>query len=130
MNIAIPGRRVLHLEHVVLDVNGTVAAGGKLVQGVREQMWALRQAGWQVHWITADTRGLQADLDVQVGWPAVRIKPTGVEGEAMATYLAQNLKSTGLTITRIGLGLPAGGGLEFADEMTLRRALESRQPLL
>ena len=82
MNIAIPGHKVLHLEHVVLDVNGTVAAGGKLIQGVREQMWALRQAGWRVHWITADTRGLQADLDVQVGWPAVRIKPTGVEGEA------------------------------------------------
>ncbi|MCD6385264.1 recombination protein RecR [Candidatus Sumerlaeota bacterium] len=54
---------------------------------------------------------------------------TGVEGEATATYLAEQLKPFGKKITRIGLGLPSGGSLEFADALTLRKALESRQPL-
>lgn len=54
---------------------------------------------------------------------------TGLEGEATATYLAEQLKPFGKKITRIGLGLPSGGSLEFADPLTLRKALESRQPL-
>ncbi len=53
---------------------------------------------------------------------------SGVEGEATATYLGNLLKNRGLRITRIGLGIPAGGALEYADELTLRKALESRQP--
>ena len=82
MDIAIPGRKIMHLAHLVLDVNGTVAVSGQLVDGVREQVQALRQAGWQVHWITADTRGRQADLDEQMGWPANRISADTVAGEA------------------------------------------------
>lgn len=78
----IPGRGRFYLAHLVLDVNGTVAVGGRLIEGVREQLLALRQAGWQVHWITADTRGRQAALDQEMGWPAVRISPDAVEGEA------------------------------------------------
>jgi P-type E1-E2 ATPase len=78
----IPGRGTFHLAHLVLDVNGTVAAGGRLIDGVREQLLALRLAGWQVHWITADTRGRQAALDQDMGWPAIRITPDAVEGEA------------------------------------------------
>ena len=82
MDITIPGRDPLQLQHVVLDVNGTVAAGGRLIDGVKEQLLALLEAGWNVHWITADTRGRQADLDAQMGWPAVRISPESKEGEA------------------------------------------------
>ena len=82
MDIIIPGRKTAHLTHIVLDVNGTVAVGGQLVGGVREQVLALRQAGWEVHWITADTRGRQAALDEQMGWPAIRITADAVDGEA------------------------------------------------
>lgn len=50
-----------------------------------------------------------------------------VEGEATATYLAQLLKPAGITVSRIAHGLPVGGDLEYADEVTLSRALENRR---
>ncbi len=49
-----------------------------------------------------------------------------VEGEATAHYLAHSLESYGVKITRLAQGLPAGGGLEAADDLTLFRALEGR----
>lgn len=52
-----------------------------------------------------------------------------VEGEATTNYLVELLKPTGVTITRIAHGLPAGGGLESADELTLSRALSGRRQL-
>jgi recombination protein RecR len=50
-----------------------------------------------------------------------------VEGEATALYLARLLQPLGLTVTRIASGLPVGGDLEYADELTLGRALEGRR---
>ena len=52
-----------------------------------------------------------------------------VEGEATATYLAQLLKPIGITVSRIAHGLPMGGDLEYADEVTLYKALENRRAL-
>jgi recombination protein RecR len=52
-----------------------------------------------------------------------------VESEATASYLADQLRPTGATVSRIGLGLPAGSALESADEVTLSRALEGRRKL-
>jgi recombination protein RecR len=52
-----------------------------------------------------------------------------VEGEATTTYLAEILAPTGVPVTRIAHGLPAGGGLEHADPLTLQRALAGRNPL-
>ena len=54
---------------------------------------------------------------------------SNVEGEATATYLAQLLKPVGITVSRIAHGLPVGGELEYADEVTLSRALENRRVL-
>ena len=50
-----------------------------------------------------------------------------IEGEATALYLARLLKPMGLRVTRIASGLPVGGDLEYADELTLGRALEGRR---
>jgi len=50
-----------------------------------------------------------------------------VEGEATAMYLARLLKPLGLKVTRIARGIPVGGDLEYADEVTLSRALEGRR---
>ncbi|GAC1414244.1 MAG: recombination mediator RecR [Actinomycetota bacterium] len=50
-----------------------------------------------------------------------------VEGEATAIYLASLLKPLGMRVTRIASGLPVGGDLEYADEVTLGRALEGRR---
>mgnify|MGYP000978307712 CR=1 FL=1 len=55
---------------------------------------------------------------------------TDVEGDATSHYLAKRLSPRGIRVTRIAHGLPAGTGLEFADELTLNRALEGRRELL
>lgn len=52
-----------------------------------------------------------------------------VEGEATATYLARMLTPMGLTVSRLASGLPVGGDLEYADEVTLGRAFEGRRAL-
>lgn len=52
-----------------------------------------------------------------------------VEGEATAMYIARLLKPLGVKVTRIGHGLPVGGDLEYADEVTLSRALENRREM-
>ena len=52
-----------------------------------------------------------------------------VEGETTAAYLARLIKPLGIEVTRPASGLPVGGDLEFADEVTLSRALEARRPL-
>ena len=54
---------------------------------------------------------------------------TDVEGDATSFYLARRLASESVKVTRIAHGLPAGSGLEFADELTLSRALEGRREL-
>jgi recombination protein RecR len=50
-----------------------------------------------------------------------------LEGEATATYLARLVKDMGLTVTRLASGLPVGGDLEYADEVTLGRAFSGRR---
>ncbi len=50
-----------------------------------------------------------------------------LEGEATATYLSRMLGATGLKVTRLASGLPVGGDLEYADEVTLGRAFEGRR---
>ena len=52
-----------------------------------------------------------------------------IEGETTAAYLARLIKPLGVKVTRPASGLPVGGDLEFADEVTLGRALEARLPL-
>ena len=52
-----------------------------------------------------------------------------LEGEATATYLGRLLGATGIRVTRLASGLPVGGDLEYADEVTLGRAFEGRRPI-
>ena len=52
-----------------------------------------------------------------------------IEGETTASYLARLIKPLGVTVSRLASGLPVGGDLEFADEVTLGRAIESRLEL-
>lgn len=56
----------------------------------------------------------------------IAVNPT-VEGEATAMYLRQLLRPLGPRVTRLARGLPVGGDLEYADDLTLARALEGRQ---
>ena len=76
--------------------------------------------------------------DLKVRELLARIDPEGItevilcmnpntEGEVTAMYLARQLKPLGLTVSRLASGLPVGGDLEYADELTLGRALEGRR---
>ena len=50
-----------------------------------------------------------------------------VEGETTATYLARTIRPLGVRVSRLASGLPVGGDLEYADEVTLGRAIEGRR---
>ena len=52
-----------------------------------------------------------------------------VEGEATANYIADLLRGTGVTITKLAQGMPAGGGLDHVDELTLHHALQGRRAM-
>lgn len=56
------------------------------------------------------------------------LNPT-MDGESTAAWLARVLEPLGLKLTRIGMGLPMGSDLEYADDLTLSRALEGRRPI-
>ena len=58
----------------------------------------------------------------------VATNPT-VEGEATAVYLARLLKPLGVKVSRIGMGIPVGSDLEFADEVTISKAMEGRREM-
>jgi len=69
---------------------------------------------------------LQADEEIT---EIILATNPNIEGEATAMYLSRLLKPTGIRITRIAHGLPVGGDLEYADEVTLSRAMEGRREL-
>jgi recombination protein RecR len=74
-----------------------------------------------------------AELEQRLGTEPVRevvvALPTDVEGDATSFYLARQLAPRGVKVTRIAHGLPAGSGLDFADDLTLARAMEGRREL-
>ena len=71
---------------------------------------------------------MQRLADGQIGELILATDPN-LEGEATATYLARLVKPMGLRVTRLASGLPVGGDLEYADEVTLGRAFEGRRVL-
>ena len=73
-----------------------------------------------------------AELESRLGRGVTEIVvalSTDVEGDATSFYLAKRLAGKGAKISRLAHGLPAGSGLEFADEVTLSRALEGRREM-
>ena len=72
------------------------------------------------------------DVSLSAGEPIKEViiaLGTDVEGDATSYYLAKRLAGKGVRTTRIAHGLPAGSGVEFADELTLSRALEGRREI-
>jgi recombination protein RecR len=72
-------------------------------------------------------RELLARLEPEQVSEVILCTNPNIEGEATAMYLARLLRPLGLRVTRIASGLPVGGDLEYADELTLGRALEGRR---
>jgi recombination protein RecR len=75
-----------------------------------------------------DGEGLLRRVTPQVREVILATNPN-VEGEATALYIARKLKPTGVRVTRIAFGLPVGGDIEYADEVTMARSLENRRDL-
>ena len=71
---------------------------------------------------------LMTRLSGDVSEVIMATNPT-VEGEATASYLSRLIKPMGIRVTRLAYGLPAGAALEYADDVTLQRALENRNEL-
>ena len=69
---------------------------------------------------------LQNDSDVE---EVIIATNPNIEGEATAMYIARLLKPAGIKVTRIAHGIPVGGDLEYADEVTLLKAVEGRREL-
>lgn len=74
-------------------------------------------------------RELMARLSKSSVGEVILATSPNVEGETTATYLARLIEPLGLTVSRLASGLPVGGDLEYADEITLGRAIESRRPI-
>ncbi len=74
-------------------------------------------------------RELLARIDAEGITEVILCTNPNTEGEVTAMYLARQLQPLGLQVTRIASGLPVGGDLEYADELTLGRALEGRRPV-
>src|SRR3990172_10534594 len=85
IEIEIPGRGLLQLEHLVLDVNGTIAKDGRLLEKVAKPLTALKDR-LTVHLVTADTYGKQDNIDIMLAVKAVRLKP-GNEAEQKAEFI-------------------------------------------
>jgi len=85
IELDIPGRGKLQLQHLVSDVNGTLAQDGHLIPGVASVFLALRDR-LELHLLTADTHGRQQTIDEQLGMKAVRI-PKGDESQVKAAYV-------------------------------------------
>ncbi|MBI3161749.1 MAG: HAD hydrolase family protein [Chloroflexi bacterium] len=85
IELIIPGRGVYALEHLVMDVNGTLAIDGQLLDGMPQRIALLRN-DLTVHLLTSDTHGKQEEIDKQLRLTAVRIS-TGGESLQKAEYV-------------------------------------------
>jgi P-type E1-E2 ATPase len=109
IELTIPGRGLLELEHLVCDVNGTLALDGQLPDGLVRAMTALRDR-LQLHLLTADTHGRQHLIDRQLNIQAVRVQP-GDECTQKAEYVRQ---LTPERVVAIGQGANDASMLEAA----------------
>lgn len=87
IELTIPGRGTIQIEHLVCDVNGTLAIDGQLIDGVSLSFKTLRDR-LTIHLLTADTHGRQEHIDRQLGLKAVRIQ-AGQESQQKAEYVRQ-----------------------------------------
>jgi len=85
IEVEIPGYAKLQLQHLVLDVNGTIAKDGLLLEGVKELFEEL-SSRMDIHLITADTHGRQETIDGILGFSAIRI-PHRDQANAKLEYI-------------------------------------------
>jgi len=99
IELNIPGRGTIQIEHLVCDVNGTLAIDGQLHDGIARSLTNLRDR-LTLHLLTADTHGQQETIDRQLGIEAVRVQ-RGNEAQQKKAYI-ENLGSE--RVVAIGQG--------------------------
>ncbi len=87
IELNIPGRGTLRLQHLVTDVNGTLAVDGVLIDGLAKRIASI-QDRLSIHLLTADTHGRQAAIDHQLNLTASRLSP-GNEQQQKRSYVEQ-----------------------------------------
>ena len=87
IKLTIPGRGTFQIEHLVADVNGTLALDGKLLDGIAKKIALLRDKV-QIHMLTANTHGKQAEIDQALNLRAIIIQK-GNEAQQKADYIRQ-----------------------------------------
>jgi len=141
IEIDIPGLKTLRLQHIVLDVNGTIAKDGQLIEGAKELLAELGSQ-LEIHLITADTHGRQEAINRDLNLAAVRI-PDSKQAEAKLEYVnklgkdsvvavgngandALMLEQAALGIAILGPEGAAGTAIQKADVVVsdIRSALE------
>jgi len=80
IELSIPGRPPLRLQHLVTDVNGTIATDGQLIDGIVKRIATIRDR-LTVHLLTADTHGRQALIDQQLQLTGTRLNPGGEDAQ-------------------------------------------------
>ncbi len=117
IELNIPGRGLIQLKHLVSDVNGTLALDGQLLDGAGKALLALSDR-LQLHLLTADTHGRQAQIDEQLSLQAVRISKGG-EAKAKAAYVhklgAENVVALGQGANDAGMLREAAIGIAVAS---------------
>jgi recombination protein RecR len=130
-DICLDERRDVHVLCVVEEPKDIVAV--ERTHEFRGRYHVLQGAISPIEGIGPDqlkVRELLARLEPEAVTEVILCTNPNIEGEATAMYLARLLKPLGIMVTRIASGLPVGGDLEYADELTLGRALEGRRELL
>ena len=106
-------------------LHGTISP----MRGVTPDKLTIKELLSRLSPVNADGDADEADSSSPVKEVILATNPT-VEGEATAMYIAKLLTPLGVKITRIANGVPVGGDLEYADAVTLRRAMEGRYSIL
>lgn len=109
IELSIPGRGELHLQHLVMDVNGTLAVDGILIDGLAKRIASLRDR-LTVHLLTADTHGKQAVIDQQLNLTATRL--SGGNEQEQKRRFVENLGAE--SVAAIGQGANDAGMLKAA----------------
>ena len=116
-------RKTICVVEAPKDVSAFERAGG--FEGVYHVLHGLLSPADGVTPDDIRIRELMARLSGDVDEVIMATNPT-IEGETTASYISRLIKPLGIKVTRLAYGLPAGSALEYADEVTLQRALENR----
>ena len=128
IELSIPGRGTVQLRFLVCDVNGTLALDGQLIDGVAGALLTLRDR-LELHLLTADTHGKQAEIDRQLAVRAERVPPGG-EAAAKAAFVrklgAEHVVAIGNGANDAGMLAEAAIGIAvLSPEGTAAEALQA-----